>query len=229
MKIKELSLKISIAVVLGSISQNTNAALVNDTLLAINSGYVGCPVNTQCIYPTVQGSYFALDNNSDGTIQDDEKNVIEAGYDGGIIIGRTQLPGISIPESPAGAGIDNPWSFNGRVGWHETTSAVSVVNDLGIAKELDFSGWSVNWNGVRTTMGLDGFARITCETSACGNGESYTLHYSTMVYSPPQAFDGVTYALHLEGTISAVPVPAAVWLFGSGLVGLVGFARCKKE
>ena len=27
---------------------------------------------------------------------------------------------------------------------------------------------------------------------------------------------------------SAVPVPAAAWLFGSGLLGLVGMARCKK-
>jgi len=30
------------------------------------------------------------------------------------------------------------------------------------------------------------------------------------------------------GDVSAVPVPAAVWLFGSGLVGLVGIARRKK-
>ena len=29
-------------------------------------------------------------------------------------------------------------------------------------------------------------------------------------------------------TTSAVPVPAAVWLFGSGLIGLIGFARRKK-
>jgi hypothetical protein len=28
--------------------------------------------------------------------------------------------------------------------------------------------------------------------------------------------------------VSAVPVPAAVWLFGSGLLGLVGVARRKK-
>jgi len=30
------------------------------------------------------------------------------------------------------------------------------------------------------------------------------------------------------GTPTTVPVPAAVWLFGSGLIGLVGFARRKK-
>ncbi|MCW9006033.1 MAG: VPLPA-CTERM sorting domain-containing protein [Gammaproteobacteria bacterium] len=27
---------------------------------------------------------------------------------------------------------------------------------------------------------------------------------------------------------TVVPVPAAVWLFGSGLIGLAGFARRKK-
>ena len=31
-----------------------------------------------------------------------------------------------------------------------------------------------------------------------------------------------------QGTVSAVPVPAAVWLFGSGLVGLAGIARRRK-
>ena len=29
-------------------------------------------------------------------------------------------------------------------------------------------------------------------------------------------------------SVSTVPVPAAVWLFGSGLLGLVGIARRKK-
>ena len=28
-------------------------------------------------------------------------------------------------------------------------------------------------------------------------------------------------------TIQAVPIPAAVWLFGTGLIGLIGVARCK--
>ena len=35
------------------------------------------------------------------------------------------------------------------------------------------------------------------------------------------------WAVH-SGDVSAVPVPAAVWLFGSGLIGLVGLARRKR-
>jgi hypothetical protein len=39
---------------------------------------------------------------------------------------------------------------------------------------------------------------------------------------------GNMFALSSVITVSAVPVPAAVWLFGSGLLGLVGVARRKK-
>lgn len=34
---------------------------------------------------------------------------------------------------------------------------------------------------------------------------------------------------HSEASLSAVPVPAAVWLFGSGLAGLVGIARRRRN
>lgn len=33
---------------------------------------------------------------------------------------------------------------------------------------------------------------------------------------------------NLMGEVSAIPIPAAVWLFGSGLIGLIGIARRKK-
>ena len=46
-------------------------------------------------------------------------------------------------------------------------------------------------------------------------------------------FDYNTWRLDADGTlsygVSAVPVPAAVWLFGSGLIGLVGVARRRKS
>jgi len=31
-----------------------------------------------------------------------------------------------------------------------------------------------------------------------------------------------------SGDVSVVPIPAAVWLFGSGLIGLLGVARRRK-
>jgi hypothetical protein len=40
------------------------------------------------------------------------------------------------------------------------------------------------------------------------------------------AFAGMTSVVTMQ--ISQVPVPAAVWLFGSGLLGLLGVARHRK-
>lgn len=38
----------------------------------------------------------------------------------------------------------------------------------------------------------------------------------------------ITSGAYLPGSLPSVPIPAAVWLFGSGLLGLIGFARRKK-
>jgi len=38
---------------------------------------------------------------------------------------------------------------------------------------------------------------------------------------------GYSWAVH-AGNVSPVPIPAAVWLFGSGLIGLISMARRKK-
>jgi len=38
---------------------------------------------------------------------------------------------------------------------------------------------------------------------------------------------GANYTLHISQSVSAVPVPAAVWLFGSGLIALAGLVRRK--
>jgi len=41
-------------------------------------------------------------------------------------------------------------------------------------------------------------------------------------------YDSVTENINALEAVSSVPVPAAVWLFGSGLLGLIGVARRKK-
>jgi len=64
----------------------------------------------------------------------------------------------------------------------------------------------------------------------------YANEYIDAIEDPESAgFAGWTAQWHLQGNNSlvytaptAVPVPAAVWLFGSGVLGLAGFARRKK-
>lgn len=45
-------------------------------------------------------------------------------------------------------------------------------------------------------------------------------------------FDNASSSIYTVGTITSmevVPIPSSVWLFGSGILGLVGIARRKKE
>jgi len=59
----------------------------------------------------------------------------------------------------------------------------------------------------------DGFARMDGDTN--------------IIYTTDEA--SIVNGVALVREVSAVPVPAAVWLFGSGLLGLIGVARRKKS
>ena len=126
------------------------------------------------------------------------------------------------------ANIDNPWTFFGSTGQHGSTGITATGAD-----SIDMSGWYVSWNNVPLIdMGAAGVTAVSCTVggvaAACTDGAAYTLDYATAVPATSPAFPNVAYQLHLEGFVSTVPVPAAVWLFGSGLLGLVGIARRRK-
>ncbi len=61
--------------------------------------------------------------------------------------------------------------------------------------------------------------------SACGSNTCYTTAAVPGMENGP--FPGYNAQFNL--TAAPVPVPAAAWLFGSGLLGLVGVARRKKK
>ena len=77
---------------------------------------------------------------------------------------------------------------------------------------------SLNYIGNATASGTD--SSIT-RTFSLGPGQ-YSLVFGG---NPPPGTAGAQVAY--QATLSTVPVPAAVWLFGSGLAGLVGLARRK--
>ncbi len=225
MKLKKTALYTATTLALSAFGYSAQAALITDTLLAFDAGS-DCPPDVYCTLG-YYGSYFATDSDGDGTISSGEITLMTPGTDGGIILGQIQ----SVGE------IDLPWDYFGNTGGHLTTSPVTLVNDLDATKELDFTGWNMDWNNYFISLGGDaanfavdtGLATITCATSACANGESFILDYSAHIpLGDSSGFGGIAYTLHLEGAISAVPVPAAVWLFGSGLLGLLGVIKRKK-
>ncbi len=69
--------------------------------------------------------------------------------------------------------------------------------------------------------------------SATEYAPSTDLAWYFLMHFGDQRYYGKTSSLYawavLSGDVSAVPVPAAVWLFGSGLIGLIGFAKRKKR
>lgn len=77
-------------------------------------------------------------------------------------------------------------------------------------------GFSAYWTGTESVDNTDNTWHFFFE-----DGDQAGVNKSL------NAFNGRAWAVH-EGNVSAVPVPAAVWLFGSGLLGLIGIARRKK-
>ena len=128
-----------------------------------------------------------------------------------------------------GAGFLTPGqAFTVNFDW-KGTNGIGGVIDIRVFSELSVGGVSktdilaggtgagltsnwTNFGAVDLIAGPDVSGGVTVEfTAICGADEGC---FSNL------AIDNVT--------VSAVPVPAAVWLFGSGLVGLIGLARRKK-
>ncbi len=230
-----------VALALGLYAAEADAALVNSSILSFNPGEIFCQIGgtapDNCTYgiKNVSGSWFAMDGSGDGKVQANEKVALSANE--GIRLGQTQDASGSHTGFPDGSelpGIDNPWSFFGNTGMHKTVSPIVISGGDdgtgdGIAS-LDFSGWTVTWNLIPAiSMGSgantmadnpEGIAVLNCSVD-CSVGDTFILDYSATVPNDGKTgFGNVAYALHLEGQISTVPVPAAVWLLGSGLAAL---------
>jgi len=63
------------------------------------------------------------------------------------------------------------------------------------------------------------------------NGDGAYYYFDNNVFGAAGEYDTVLFGTdqqgHLSVTVSSVPLPATFWLFGSGLLGLIGVARRK--
>lgn len=197
---------------------NAIAALSSDAVLTISSD-----------------SYFVYHDKNTGfplTIS------INGGYNG-LHLGTTQLASgshsgrVNGTESP---NIDIPWEYFSQTGMHQTTSDTTVLSSYSNMATLDFSGWSWDWYGLEVDFGsgawgdnADGVAEITCSVD-CSYGDAYELYYTATVPTNDPIWSNAQYSFHLFGKVFAtVPIPSAIWLFGSALIGLIGLAGRKKS
>jgi hypothetical protein len=225
-QVKTIMNKTAIALALITATGSANAVLVNGSTLNIG-----------------EGSFFAMGGNS---------TIAAPGFDGqfitgyqGLVLGTVQTPTGShagVPDGSESPMIDNPWLFFQNTGMHGNQSASNVLTASGNTASIDFSGWSISWNGLDsgTASGpvlleagawfgstVNGVAQVTCGVD-CGDGDTYTLIYSAHTGCGNPSSGCSQYLLNLTGTISAVPIPSAIWLFGSGLMALAGAARFRK-
>ena len=121
-------------------------------------------------------------------------------------------------------------------GWRVTWSGIPEINMGGGIQDCGTTDDGICGTGANDIGGtIDNgsqLASITCSTASCSQSSTFVLDYAaTVPQDDPSGFGGVPYTLHMEGHIgtAAIPVPAAVWLFGSGLLGLVGVARRRKK
>ncbi len=92
---------------------------------------------------------------------------------------------------------------------------------------LDTSVNGGSWVAKQTVA--NGFSGTVTLSSAFNNISAFWIHYHGYQQSPK---DGMAFAMELDNVkvnaaVAAVPVPAAVWLFGSGLMGLLYSAKRK--
>ena len=101
------------------------------------------------------------------------------------------------------------------------------------------------WNIPATPSGSTAYANLITGTSANADGSvtghaivpiSGTNDYNVILVSASNvgtawgsSFATVPYVETWNVHLAPVPIPAAAWLFGSGLIGLVGIARRKKS
>ena len=229
--------KLAAAVIALALSTSVNAALISSLTSFDNTGgLIAGDQNNTKIYDWVTASVFKVGGNNItvegmtavfGSTNDDTSRYLEIG-----VYASTGTHGVDLaPGALLGSfNTSTIYSSNARF-------AIDLVAHSSFVLQSN-TDYLLVWNaqpgapylgekrsGTSEQLINDGIAGVfTGEILSSHNGGS--SWFSSNQYGFDYASLNGTVAAS-NGTASAVPVPAAIWLFGSGLLGLVGIARRK--
>ncbi len=147
---------------------------------------------------------------------------------GGVLVGDEFFP--NAYNLTAGETITATGTFTANLGsTGSETGTVSFATGSGNTMTINLNGtflFAANDDGYGSGLG----PFLTFSLGSLTDFD-FTKAGSPAFNSAFLAFDdfGGLYGEWTNLSLTAVPVPAAVWLFGSGLLGLVGLARRKKR
>jgi len=132
----------------------------------------------------------------------------------------------------------NAWAADltvgGVDGWRLTTTEPAIAGPNQTGSEMGNLFYNVLGNSYGLLSSTGPFSNVQSYYYWSGPEYGPNTNYA-WYFSMTNGFQNLDvktpnlYAWAVQsGDVSAVPVPAAVWLFGSGLVGLVGLARRKR-
>ena len=133
-----------------------------------------------------------------------------------------------------GYGLDEPFIVAAGISDQKQYSDIFLLNVEANGFYIDYildcpptstCGWSAEFRIFDLNF-RDGINGVSVESNAAGWNDSFltftdnsvTLHWNAI------SWDSDTY---FDVTLSSVPLPPAVWLLSSGLLGLIGVARRK--
>ena len=137
---------------------------------------------------------------------------------------------VTFANSYATGTLDNPFFYNGHLESGELLQ-IDFYENIGDATPFESFLMSESGGYIRSWTDwnwVDGGDYFVPWTDLEGSVVFIMLSGEAELFMPSLSItvDGNEYLTNLS--VAAVPVPAAVWLFGSGLISLVGFARSKK-
>jgi len=167
--------------------------------MALSMGVVS---NTSAITIEITSMVFGTTSAASGVADTDNLGTTFNGTFFGQAWTATTMAAFSTSGTWAGTSPQGAFSYNFTLGFHQVAFGT-------------FFDWSVNYGiPVLAVFAFDGGGSV--ESPSLTGVAGYPMQVGPFPGQNP-TFNGIV-----------APIPSAVWLFGSGLIGLVGLARRKK-